>query len=149
MSTVMPEPDQRSEAAGERPPDMVFEVSGLETTTGGSCQVTATSLCLNQGRFRVSVQYRTAQGATGHGQAVALTGDTGYFTFFDAANVEIVLKVLDGRALNGQFWVYYGALTDVEYTVTVEDSRTGFRKTYFNPLGNLASIGDTAALPGS
>jgi hypothetical protein len=127
--------------------DVVFQVSGAETSSGGNCQATATSLCLNQGRFRASVQYRTGQGVTGNGQAVALTGDTGTFTFFDAANVEIVLKVLDGRALNNHFWVFYGALSDVEYTVTVEDTQTGKRKTYFNPRGNLASVGDSAALP--
>jgi hypothetical protein len=43
--------------------------------------------------------------------------------------------------------VFYGALSDVEYTVTVEDTQTGKRKTYFNPLGNLASVGDSSALP--
>jgi hypothetical protein len=126
--------------------DMTFAVSGQETSTGGNCQPTATSLCLAQGRFRVEVEYRTSQGA-GDGRAVPLTGDTGYFTFFDAANVEIVLKVLDGRALNGHFWVFYGALSDVEYTVRVEDTQTGTVKTYFNPQGNLASVGDSAALP--
>jgi hypothetical protein len=28
-----------------------------------------------------------------------------------------LVKVLDGRAINDRFWVFYGALSDVEYTV--------------------------------
>ena len=36
-------------------------------------------------------------GRTGAGRAVPLTADTGDFWFFGAENVEVVLKVLDGR----------------------------------------------------
>ena len=82
---------------------------------------------------------------TGTGTAVSLTGDTGYFWFFDPANVEAVLKVLDGTTVNGHFWVYYGALSNVEYTLTVTDTMTGRVKTYQNPLGRFASAGDTLA----
>ena len=62
---------------------------------------------------------------------------------FDA--IEVVLKVLDGRPVNGKFWVFYGALSNVEYTLTVTDTQTGVEKTYFNPLGRLASVADTGA----
>jgi hypothetical protein len=55
------------------------------------------------------------------------------------------VKVVDGRAFNGRYWVFYGALSDVEYTITVTDTLTGAVKTYFNPRGNLASVADTAA----
>ena len=51
-----------------------------------------------------------AHGTSGRGAAVPLTGDTGYFWFFNSANVELIVKVLDGRTVNGQFWVFYGAL---------------------------------------
>jgi hypothetical protein len=59
--------------------------------------------------------------------------------------VEIVLKAVDGRAFNGFFWVFYGALSDVQYTITVTDTVTGAVKTYANAQGNLASVADTAA----
>ena len=62
-----------------------------------------------------------------------LTGDTGAFWFFDAANIELVVKVLDGRPVNGNFWLFYGALSNVEYTLTVTDTETGAVKTYSNP----------------
>ena len=73
--------------------------------------------------------------ASGHGTAVPLTGDTGYFWFFNSANVELVVKVLDGRAVNGHFWVFYGALSNVQYTITVTDTQTGAVKTYATERG--------------
>jgi ELWxxDGT repeat protein len=107
------------------------------------CQPAADHLCLNGSRYRVEAAWRTPQGAQGRGTAVALTGDTGYFWFFNAANVEAVIKVLDGQGVNGHVWVFYGALSDVSYTLTVTDTQTGLTRRYFNPQGQLASVGDT------
>jgi hypothetical protein len=59
--------------------------------------------------------------------------------------VELMLKVIDARAFGGKFWVFYGALSDVNYTITVVDTETGKVKTYTNPQGKLASVADTAA----
>lgn len=118
----------------------------VDAAAGAGCTPTPTSLCLNQGRFRAEVSWRDFQGNTGQGQAIALTPDTGYFWFFDPANVELVVKVLDGRALNQYFWVFYGALSTVEYQLKVTDTVSGRTHYYFNPSANLASIADTAAL---
>jgi ELWxxDGT repeat protein len=111
----------------------------------GVCTASQTRLCLNGGRFAVEAHWKDFQGHTGIGQAGSLSGDTGTFWFFDASNVEVVLKVLDGRPANGKFWVFYGALSNVEYTLTVTDTQTGVEKTYTNPLGRLASVADTGA----
>jgi ELWxxDGT repeat protein len=104
-------------------------------------------LCLSGGRFQVEVTWQDFAGNTGRGHAVPLSADTGYFWFFGAANVELIVKVLDGRGLNGHHWVFYGALSNVEYTVTVTDTQTGDVKTYLNPSGRFASEGDTSAFP--
>ena len=56
-----------------------------------------------------------------------------------------MIKVLDARAVNGRFWVFYGALSNVGYTITVTDTETGDAKTYRNELGSFGSVGDTAA----
>ncbi len=85
------------------------------------------------------------QGRSGHGAAVPLTSDTGYFWFFDPANVELMVKVLDGRGINGKFWVFYGALSNVQYTITVIDSETQTVKKYENASGTVASVADTSA----
>ncbi len=60
-----------------------------------ACESDATTLCLNGGRFRVTADWRTLT-ASGTGIAVALTSDSGYFWFFDAANVEVLVKALNG-----------------------------------------------------
>jgi hypothetical protein len=41
--------------------------------------------------------------------------------------------------------VFYGALSDVAYTVTVTDTTTGAVRTYVNAQGTVASRADTAA----
>ncbi|MEO1368791.1 MAG: GDSL-type esterase/lipase family protein, partial [Acidobacteriota bacterium] len=106
------------------------------------------TLCLNDERFEIEVEWRDFEGNEGFGQAVSLTPDTGYFWFFDKANVELVLKVLDGQAFNERYWVFYGALSTVQYTITVTDTERGLRRVYNTPENNLASVGDTAAFPG-
>jgi hypothetical protein len=112
------------------------------------CVADATTLCLSSGRFRVQVAWQALHlGTSGTGQAVPLTSDTGYFWFFGSSNVEVVVKVLDGTSVNGDFWVFYGALSNVQYTITVTDTRTGRSKVYFNPQDTMASVADTAAFP--
>ncbi len=110
-----------------------------------ACTVGRDSVCLSGGRFRAQVTWRTTDGRSGAAQANAVTSDTGSFWFFQESNVELVLKVLDGRSLNGHYWVFYGALSDVAYTITVTDTETGIVKTYDNPQGTLASHADTDA----
>jgi plastocyanin len=103
------------------------------------------TLCLNGGRFKVEVGWKVAsQGTSGSGRAVPLTGDTGEFWFFSANNIELVIKVVDGTAFNGKFWVFYGALSNVEYKIEVTDTVTGNEKTFVNAAGNLASVADTS-----
>lgn len=136
--------------------DLLFPVFliSLALAGGGSawdreaaCVAGPAALCLNGGRFRVEIAWKDFAGRTGAGRASALTNDTGTFWFFDPANVEVVVKVLDGRAVNGNWWVFFGALTNVEYRMTVTDTATGARRIYRNPAGRFASQGDTAAFP--
>ena len=119
------------------------ELWSLPLSGPGSCQPSFNTLCLSGGRFRVEALWRDFQGNQGVGHAVPLTGDTGTFWFFDPSNVEVLLKVLDGRGLNDHFWVFFGALSSVEYSLTVTDTQTGFSRRYSNPSGQLASAGDT------
>ncbi len=113
-----------------------------------ACVPGATALCLGEGRFAVTASYAVASGGAGAAQAVPLTADTGYFWFFSAANVEAVVKVVDGCALNGSYWFFAGGLTDVAVSLTVTDTRTGFLRTYTNPQATaFQPIQDTGALP--
>ncbi len=111
-----------------------------------NCVASTTALCLQSQRFEVSATFRADDGQAGMAQAVPLTSDTGYLWFFAAANVEAVIKVLDGCALNQHFWVFAGGLTNVRTAITVTDTQTGIPKTYVNPLDTeFQPIQDTAA----
>jgi PKD repeat protein len=121
---------------------MQFQVGAVAS----SCTASATHLCLLANRFQVDVAWTTSQGASGAGQAVPLGGDTGYFWFFSDANVEMVLKVIDGCALNQSFWVFAGGLTNVQVAITVTDTATSTIRQYSNPQGAaFKPIQDTSA----
>lgn len=113
----------------------------------GSCSATENRFCILEGRFAVEATWRDFHGNTGTARAGALTDDTGYFWFFNGANVEIVVKAIDGSAYNGQFWIYFGALSNVEYTIRITDTVTATTREYRNPLGVFASFGDISAFP--
>ena len=107
-----------------------------------------TDLPLLGGRFTASIQWRRPNGSSGQGQAVALQDGAGWFWFFSDDNPEVILKMIDGRAHNGHFWVYTGALTNLEYTLTVTDQETGTVRRYFAAQGEVQSIVDTSAFAG-
>ena len=116
----------------------------LACTAAPACSTTTERLCLNS-RFLITTTWKDFSGNTGTGKAVQLTPDTGTFWFFNAQNLELMIKALDGRAVNGKWWIFYGALSNVEFTITVVDTVTGQSKTYTNPSGTFASQGDTNA----
>ena len=113
-----------------------FEVIelGWRPASAGDCQPDGTTLCLGT-RFRVQATWRTSTGESGAARAVPLTADTGYLWFFQPDNVELVVKVLNGCALNQRFWVFAGGLTNVRTVITVTDTRGGAVRTYTNPQG--------------
>ena len=129
-----------------------FEYSGeASATTGGysgPCRADDSFLCLRQ-RFEVQVHWTDPDvaGNFGSGGAipVAISDEAGLFWFFEPANLELVVKVLDGRVLNGHYWVFYGALSDVEYWVTVRDTVGGLNRTYHNPPKQVSGKRDLEA----
>jgi len=100
-------------------------------------------------RFHLSLSWETPDGHTGWGHPVKLTSQSAYFYFFDPNNLEVMVKILDGRAVNGSFWVFYGALTDLKYDLIITDTLTGASKIYSNPMGTQAGRYDLAAFPDS
>ncbi|HEV7515753.1 MAG TPA: M12 family metallo-peptidase, partial [Thermoanaerobaculia bacterium] len=101
----------------------------------GSCRPGAGTLCLGGGRFAVSVDWANAgNGTRGQGSAVPLSPVTGAFYFTDASNLELLTKVLD---FGDRIDFFYGTLSDLEYTLTVQDTLGGTVKTYHNPSGTF------------
>lgn len=113
----------------------------------GSCVSGPDTLCVNGGRFQVEMDWRTAD-TTGTGKAVPIptAPDSGLFYFFNASNIEMLLKVLNACGLNQRYWVFFAATTNVEFAVVVTDTQTGRTRSYFNPLDRPAPpVQDTDA----
>lgn len=120
---------------------VIAEGAALEPRAGGP-------LFLTQERFRVDVTFQVPDGTLGTGEPTKLTSDSGYFTFFDPSNVEIVAKVLDACTVNGKFWVFLAGLTDLGVTITVTDTTNGSVRTYENPPSTVfRSVLDIEAFP--
>lgn len=75
-------------------------------------------------RFWVDVEWRNPRdGSSGKGRGVELTDESAAFWFFDHKNLEVTVKVLDGRTQNGHWWVFIASMTDLEVKVTVLDNK--------------------------
>ncbi|MEM1178814.1 MAG: DUF4397 domain-containing protein [Acidobacteriota bacterium] len=98
-------------------------------------------------RFRIESTWTDFDGNSGVGRQLNLTQNGGYFYFFSPDNVELVVKIVDGRGFNGNFWFFLGALSNAQFEVTATDTLTGTTQTYRNELGEFGSIGDITAFP--
>lgn len=104
------------------------------------------TLCLNNNRFRVRTTWTDFQGTSGQAFALPYTADSGFFYFFDQANLEMLIKVLNACNPFERYWVYFAVASNVEYRVEVVDTGAGQVKTYFNPAGTYApATGDNDA----
>ena len=125
-------------------------VGGSQT---GACSPGPETICLLGGRFSVDVHYHDQHnGGDGDGQVMTFptTDQSGAFWFFNPSNAELLVKMVDGTTVNGHYWVFYGALTDVEYWLTVTDTEDPTHPVeYHNVAGNICGVGDTAAFPAS
>ncbi len=114
----------------------------------GTCVSDAETRCLQDSRYAVTVDWQTAAGSGGGSVVHAGTNDSGLFTFFDRNNWEVLIKVLDGCALNGRVWVFGASTTDLGYVIRVTDTATGAVKEYRNEPGMPASaVTDVTAFP--
>jgi hypothetical protein len=106
------------------------------------CRPDKNTLCLLSRRFQVQVAWTNQfNGSSGVGGAIVGTDNTGYFFFTDAANYELIIKILD---ISGAIKVFYGELTDLMFTITVSDTVSGETKTYSNTPGDCGAIDENA-----
>ncbi len=135
-----------------------FNVTLTATNASGSTQQTqplvvstSDTLRLNSSHAFLVTLVATNQhnnNAQGPGQAIPQNDLFGYFSLptltGNPDNPEVFVKILDGTTINGQFWVFYGHLTDLIYDITVTEVATGFIKTYHKDAGNSAGGFDTS-----
>jgi Bacterial pre-peptidase C-terminal domain/Fibronectin type III domain len=119
-------------------------------TTFGSgpttCTPSSTTVCLLDGRFRVSIafinQFANPPAPGNFLGAKLVAGsqnpDVATFGISSAQAIEVVVRIQDTRPFGlNRFDVYYGGLTDLEYTVSITDVQKGTTKTYRNPPGTV------------
>ncbi|HKD19899.1 MAG TPA: hypothetical protein VKG23_18755 [Thermoanaerobaculia bacterium] len=123
----------------------------LELAGGNlTCTPNTTTLCFGGARFMVQMEWTKPDNTSGAGNAVSLTDNSGYFWFFDPTNIEAVIKVLNGCAINNAYWVFTAGLTNVEVLTTVTDTKTGIVYTNTNPQGTaFVPVQATNAFPTS
>ncbi len=115
----------------------------LESPCGGG---PADTLRLSRGRIQACVTFRNRYtGETGVARALPQADAFGYFTFFDAGNPEVFVKALDFGAQR-PYLVFYGGLTDFEYTVRVVDDETGQSLAFTKPAGSFGGGADNVTL---
>jgi hypothetical protein len=108
-----------------------------------TCKPGPNTLCFLGGRFKAEVDWRNQfNGTSGRGGAIRSSDATGLVYFTDKSNIELVVKMLD---FGGPVKLFYGALSDLEYTLHVTEMATGETKDYFNPAGRFCGgIDDNA-----
>ena len=113
----------------------------------GRCVSDIHTLCLDQGRFAVTVTFQqTPSGFSQDAHAVQITDQSGNFWFFDPNNVEVVVKILNGCAGFDSFWFFAAGLTDLGVTIEVRDLVTDMQRNYSSTFGEpFQPIQDTSA----
>jgi hypothetical protein len=116
----------------------------------GACVPSDLQMCFHNGRFAVKMAWNASDGRTGSGRVTTdPVTDSGLFYFFEPSNREALIKVLDGRAINGSWWVFASCATDLGLDIKVTDTVTGAEKVYSHqPPGTpFVAITDTASFP--
>jgi hypothetical protein len=99
-----------------------LDVNGQSVATQGiTVTAPATTLPLFGGRFAATLTWLASPSFGGAGVAVPLTDQSGYFWFFDDSDLEVTLKILDGRPVNGHFWLFAASMTNLPFTLKVQD----------------------------
>ena len=140
-----------------QPPEPIAQVSSADLQNGTPFGVfrferldaplvpAQPALRLGNERFSVEATFSSAT-SSGVGVPRALADDSGAFWFFAPQNLEIFVKVIDGCALTGSYWVFASGLTDVGVKLSVRDLQTGAVREYENLQGvAFEAIQDTSA----
>ena len=115
------------------------------------CLRDAETACLLAERFEVGVVWTTSE-ASGEGRVMSFAGaraesdQSAFFWFFDPANFEMGVKMVDACSFTNSYWVFVSGLTNQAYDVRITDTHTSLFRIYRNPLGQYPqTIGATGA----
>ena len=95
-------------------------------------------------RFEVSVE-RPGAGEVPPAQGRLLLGETAAFSGLDGKDSDVWVNLIDGRPVNGRFWIFAASLEGEEFVLRVRDRETGASRSYRHPGGFLAALSDSGA----
>jgi PKD repeat protein len=124
--------------------------SGPSSATLAITVTPSTVLRLNAAHsFDLTLSARDPRtGNTGTGTVIGQNDVYGYFSIpavsGNAGNPEVIVKMVDATAIGQNYWVFYGCMTDLEYTLNVKENATGAVKTYSKDVGKPCGQFDTS-----
>ncbi len=101
-------------------------------------------LCLAD-RFQVRVRWQHPGGRGGGSVVPGFSDDSGLFWFFRPENWELLVKTVDGCAVNDRRWIFYAPVTDVHYDLEVFDRIAAKIRVFFGYQGATQGATDTDA----
>ena len=110
--------------------------SGTSTTTSVVTVTASGVLRLNAAHsFDVTLTAHDQRtGADGAGVVIGQNDVYGYFSLptlsGNGGNPEVIVKMVDASGIGQNYWVFYGTMTDLEFTVSVKENATGIVKQY-------------------
>ena len=124
--------------------------SGSNSATLAMTVTAETVLRLNAAHtFDLTLSARDPRtGNTGAGKVIGQNDVYGYFSIptvsGNAGNPELIVKMVDATGIGQSYWVFYGCMTDLEYTLSVKENATGVVKTYSKDVGKPCGQFDTS-----
>lgn len=106
-----------------------------EEEPADACTPNDHTLCLQNDKFKVTVDWHDFQGHSGQGRATTLSNESGDFWFFNAQSNELIVKIINGCGSTGSYWIFWRALSNVEMDLVIQDTGTLQTLAYHNPLG--------------
>ena len=145
------------EAAGPEPPPTGIAQPAAEYS---DCEPSTSQLAF-EGGFSVGMCFEHEKdGATVRADALDYglgSGKSGLLYFFERDNAEVLVKVLDGCAVNGHRWAFVAPVTTLAFNLRIVEAATGRVWEHRNPRGggtataksDLAAFPCSAASPGA
>ncbi len=131
--------------------EALYPMPGAGAEWDERCTSGDRTLCLNDREYRVTAEWTTSTDGTDWRSAMAepVNDNAGYFHFFGTENAELLIKILDGCAINGHKWVFAAGMTDVGSSFHVTELTTGRERLYRKQeVGRLMpAVTDTQAFP--
>ena len=136
LETALTELSELESAALAADLERLSSEENLDDGSGALLHRVDAPINLRNGRFKVEATFKTPTGPTTAATGVLITDETAYFRFLNPANVEVIVKIVNGCSFaTPRFWVFGAGLTNLRVDITVTDTKTGAKKVYTNNQG--------------